>query len=85
MGLTYTLPDNTQVYLEVDSIQNGKVKLKKKNILIETQSLNQVIEKFKEDAKTDFTIVEDLKKEIENTQIDVIVVTAKVAKIDYDQ
>jgi len=42
--MTYTLPNDTQVYLEVDEIKDGQVKLTKKGVCVEAQNIRQIIQ-----------------------------------------
>lgn len=43
-GMTYTLSDNVQVYLEVEKVENGKVKLVKKGVCVEAKKVDQIIQ-----------------------------------------
>jgi hypothetical protein len=48
-GMPYTLPDNTQVYLEVEEIKKGQVKLVKKGVCVEAKKINHIIQQVQMD------------------------------------
>jgi uncharacterized protein YlzI (FlbEa/FlbD family) len=75
-GITFTLPDNTQIYLEVEEIKDGQVKLSKKNVYVQSENVQEVIQKIQEDAKIEFK--ETVKEEVTLDKVDLAVITAKI-------
>ena len=55
-GMAYTLPNDTQVYLEVDEIKDGQVKLVKKGVCIEAENIEEIIQQVKMDPKISFNV-----------------------------